>query len=239
MTVFDALRKYLAGGLFFGRANPRNKPRPLPSHDARSYALAKFGDFLAALEWSRPGDLGKPDVPYRIAREDIYEEQPDDPAQLNFPSIAFLPARGMHDQYNLGPSDIIDESRDQYGKGTVLLLQGEYIEQFMVEVWGSHIAERRSILAGIQAVMRMNERSNALQLLLPEYFGRVASFSLMDSQNIDDPDVVRGRRRGQIAVELRVPEVVLVDAVTMRPCICIEVVDKLRSEQCGHDADST
>jgi hypothetical protein len=235
MSVFDTLMKYLAGRSFFGRVNPRNKPRPLPAYDARTHALGRFADFLASLEWSRRGNVGEPDVSYRIPREDVYEDQPDDPANLNFPSLAFLPARGTHDQYTLGPCDVIEESYGQFGKGTVLLLQGEYIELFMVEAWGSHVVERRSILAGIQAVIRMNERSNALQLSLPAYYNRVASFSLVDSTYIDDPDVVRGRRRGQVAIELRVPEVILVDAITMRPCLCVEVVDEL----CGQDAMST
>lgn len=232
MSVFDAFMKYLAGRNFFGRSNPRNKPRPLPAYDARTHALYRFADFLAALEWSKPGNEGEADIPFRIPREDIYTEQPDDPTSLNFPSIAFLSARGQHDQYTLGPSDLLEDTYDKFGKGTVLLLQGEYIESFMLEAWGSHLYERRSILAGVQAVLRMNERSNALQLNLPAYYNRIASFTLIDSQHVDDPDVVRGRRRGQIAIELRVPEVVLVDAITMRPCLCVEVADEL----CGQDA---
>lgn len=235
MSVFEALSNYLAGRSFFGRVTPRNKDRPLPAYDPRSHALNRFADFLAALEWSRMGNIGKPDISYKIPRDDIYTEQPDDPASLNFPCIAFLSARGLHDQYALGPSQTIEETYEQFGRGTVLIHQGEYIETFMVEVWGSHIADRRSVLAGIEAVIRTNERSNALQLTLPTYFNRVASFSLIDSQYIDDPDVVRGRRRGQIAVELRVPEVLLVDAITMRPCLCVEVVDDL----CGQDVRST
>lgn len=235
MSLFDALKTYLAGRDFFGRVNPRGKERPLPAYDARTHALTRFRDFLAELEWSRPGNVGEPEITYRIPKEDIYPDQPDDPASMNFPSLAFLPARGMHDQYTLGPSDLIEESFGMYGKNTVLLRQGEYIELFLVEAWGSHVSDRRSILAGIQAVMRMNQRSNALQLSLPNYYGRVASFSLVDSQYIDDPDVVRGRRRGQVAIELRVPEVMLVDAITMRPCLCIEIVDEL----CGQDVTST
>lgn len=235
MSVFDAFMKYLAGRSFFGRTTPCNKPRSLPAYDPRTHALHRFADFLAALEWSKTGNIDGPDIAYQIPREDIYTEQPDDPASLNFPSIAFLSARGLHDQYTLGPSQTIDETYEQFGRGTVLIHQGEYIETFMVEVWGSHIAERRSVLAGIEAVMRLNERSNALQLTLPDYFNRVASFSLIDSQYVDDPDVVRGRRRGQVAVELRVPEVLLVDAITMRPCLCVEVVDEL----CGQDVRST
>lgn len=230
MSTFDALLAFLAGKDFFGRANPRNKPRPLPAYDPRTHALQRFREFLAALEWLRPGNIGEPDVPYRIPLDDIYTDQPDDPASLNFPSLAFLPARGLHDQYNLGPSDLLEETHDRFGRGTVLLRQGEYIETFMIEAWGSHVVERRSILAGVEAILRLNQRSNALQLSLPDYYCQVASFSLIDSQYIDDPDVVRGRRRGQIAVELRVPEVLLVDAITMRPSICVEVVDQLRQD---------
>ena len=63
MSVFDAFMKFLAGRNFFGRANPRNKPRPLPAYDARTHALYRFADFLAALEWSKPGNEGEADIP--------------------------------------------------------------------------------------------------------------------------------------------------------------------------------
>src|SRR5262249_52029533 len=150
--------------------------------------------------------------------------QPDNIADLSTPALGMIPSRGIHNSYSLGPPDLLDDTLDAYAPGAALLLQGEYTESFQVEVWSSHPAERQALLAGLQGALRMSQRSQALTLTLPDYFDRVATFRLDESQNVDDPDVVRGRRRGQLMVELTVPEVLLVDAVTLRPAVRVRSV---------------
>lgn len=215
----------LVAGTVLGTIWPPAPARSLPDFDARTRAVRKLCDFLALLEFTRTMEKGAPPTPYRVPRESIFEEQPDDPVKLRFPAIAVLPGRGVHDNWRLGPVDFVEGTRDVYGRGTALVDLGEYVEPIMLEAWGSHPAERRSILAGIEAVIRLGSRSSALRLKLPEYFDRVASFALNESQYVDDPDLVRGRRRGQVMLELRVQEVLLVDAVTLRPYVDVDAYE--------------
>jgi hypothetical protein len=223
----DAARLVL--GPILGDVYPPAPSRSLPDFDARTHAVRRFCDFIAALEFSRTGEApGQQAIAYRIPRAQVFEEQPDEPERLRFPSVAILPGRGVHDNWRLGPVDLIDETRERWGRGTALADLGEYVEPILVESWGSHPAERRSVLAGIESVIRLGQRSSALRLLLPAYYDRVATFQLNESQYVDDPDLVRGRRRGNVMLELRVQEVVLVDVVTLRPLVEVQAVDDLR-----------
>lgn len=211
----------LVVGTLFGNVYPRAPARPLPDFDARTHALRRFADFLSLVEFSRTGDGAA--IRYQIPRANIFIEQPDEVTKLRFPSLAFLGAEGNHEQWQLGPSELIEESRDVYGRDTALLDLGEYTEIFAIEAWTSHPAERRSLIAGLTTLLRMDEQSQALTLTLPNYYNRTADFWLERSRYNDDPDVIRGRRRGAVVVGMQVQEVLLVDVRTMRPVVDIEV----------------
>ncbi len=211
-------------GSVFGTVQPTPQERPLPDFDARSHALRRFADFLALCEFSRTGDEGGAPVRYRVPRANIFVEQPDDVSRLRFPSLAFIGQRGKHEPYGLGPAALLDDTRDVYGKGTALLDLGEYQEAFTIEVWSSHPAERRSLIAGLTTVLRLDEASQSVTLTLPGYYDRTACFWLNESHYNDDPDIIRGRRRGAVFAELRVQEVALVDAVTLRPIVDVDVL---------------
>ena len=229
MGLLGRAAKYVLGPLL-GDVYPPTPPRPLPDFDARSRALRRFCDFIAALEFSKTGAVGAPAVPYFVPREQVFEEQPDEPDRLRFPAVAILPGRGVHDNWRLGPVQLIEETFGEFGVGTALADLGEYVEPIVVEAWGNHPSERRSILAGIESVIRFGQTSSALRLSLPDYFNRVATFQLNESQYVDDPDIVRGRRRGQLMLELRVQEVALVDEKTLRPMVEVALVDDLEAD---------
>ncbi len=212
-------------GRWFGDVYPAKEPAPLPSADARDHALRRFREFLAALVFSRKGDRPGEDIAFQVPIESIFVDQPDDPQRLTFPAISIVSARGDHDTYRLGPFDLQDDTLDVYGKGTALLDQGWYEETFTLEVWGNHPADRLALLAGIKAALRVSQRSYALILSLPSYYDQQAQFSLEASQSVDDPSVIQGRRRAQIYIELGVPEVLLVNAVTLQPAAVVMVVD--------------
>jgi len=115
----------------------------------------------------------------------------------------------------------LEESWNVYAPGTVLVLLGEYSEQITVEVWGSHRAERRALLTGIARGLRASSDTYPIRIRLPEHYDRTAEFWLEAGQHIDDPDVVRGRRRGHLFVNMRASEVQLVNVVTMRPYVML------------------
>lgn len=213
-------------GRWFGEVYPSAEPRPLPPATARDHALRRLRDFLALCVFSRKGDMGGPPIAFQIPKDRIFVEQPDDPQRLDFPSIGMLPGLGSTDTGNLGPTDLIEESKDVYGLGTALLDQGWYAETFTIECWTNHPAEREAVLGGIEAALRMSDRSSALALTLPGYYGRIAQFSLESAQHVDDPAVIQGRRRGQIQVALGVQPVLLVNAVTLEPHVTVGVVTR-------------
>jgi hypothetical protein len=212
-------------GHWFGDTYPERKINPLPPSTARDFALRRFREFFSLLTFSRKGTTENDPISFKIPIDRIFTEQPDNIPDLNFPALGMIPSRGIHNTYGLGPPDFIEDSFDTYGQGTALLLQGEYTERFQVEAWATHPAERQALLAGVQGALRVSQRSQALTLTLPDYFDRVATFRLDESQNVDDPDLVRNRRRGLLEVELTVPEVLLVDTVTLRPAVRVRAVD--------------
>jgi hypothetical protein len=146
-------------------------------------------------------------IPFQVPIANILIEQPDDPKVLKFPSIAFLPGVGSNEPIGLGPPKIMEETVDKFGDGTALVLASEFSEVFIVEVWASTRAERRALVAGISVALRSVEESYSTRIMLPDYYDQIAEFWLVETRYIDDPDVVRGRRRAHLMVGMRVPEV--------------------------------
>lgn len=201
----------------YGRVWPVRAEKPLPEVDTRSYALRRFREFLSLLRFRRAGAVGAKSIEFRVPIENIHTEQPDDVKDLKFPGIAIVPGKGTSEPIGLGPPKILEETWNVYGEGSVLVQSGEYSEDFIVEVWGSQRAERRALLAGISAALRSADDSYSVRMKLPEYFDRVVSFWLNGQMHIDDPDVVRGRRRGHLFVGMCLAEVQLINAVKLRP----------------------
>jgi hypothetical protein len=226
MSLLGSATQFLLGRWFGQVEPPPSECLIAPDIDARTFALRRLRDFLAALTFSRTGPKNGQPISFQIPEKDILLEQPDDMKSLSFPAVAVIPGVGVHDTYGLGPAELVDDTHGVYGPPCTALLQiAEYIEPLTLEVWGSVGAERRALLTAIRYALRMSQRSSALHLTLPDYYDRVCSFRLDESLYIDDPDVIRGRRRGQIRLTLHVPEVLLVDVRTLHPYAAIEALD--------------
>jgi hypothetical protein len=230
MGLREAFRDLV--GLFFGQVHPPRPERALPDLDPRTHALRAFIRFIAGVQFAKTGDIGKPAIPFHVHEDDIYDTQPGDPAKLNFPSLSVVSSRGVHDQYALGAADLDEDTRDRFAPGTALVRLGEYVETLTIEAWGGNQAERRALLVGLSTAMRLSQRSQRLILELPDYYCQRSAFSLDESQYVDEPDVIRGRNRGQLIVTLHVPEVVLVDVMTMQPYLEVEVTSAETPEVC-------
>ncbi len=92
----------------------------------------------------------------------------------------------------------------------------------MLEVVAAKAATRRAIVEGLKQALRSADSSTALNLSLPDYFNQVAQFTLLNTSYIEDQDAVRNRRRAHLTIELYVPEVLLANAVTMKPFITVQ-----------------
>jgi hypothetical protein len=213
----------------YGRVWPVRAEQALPDTDTRTIGLRRLAQFFSLLRFQRRGDRPGQTIEFRVPSDNIYIEQPDNIAELKFPSIGILPGRGTSEPLGLGPAKVLEETWNEFKLGTVLVQQGEYTEDFTVEVWGNTRAERRALVAGISAALRSADDSYSTRILLPEYYNQIVAFTLNSQQHIDDVEVVRGRRRGHLFVNMRLPEVQLINVSEMNPF--------LQLAECGVDVD--
>jgi hypothetical protein len=184
---------------------PPFPPSQLPNRDARTHALNVFAQWLASLVYRRTMAVGAPPEAFQIPPERIFIEQPDSVEGLVFPAIGIIPGRGQYLVRGIGGADPLQDTLTSDGRA--LVIPYDYQEQFTVEGIGSKISERRSIAAAIEVAMGMYEGTTDLRLVMEDYFGIVATFTLMERENIDDVDVQRGRRKVHLSVQMIVPVV--------------------------------
>lgn len=212
---------------FAGTPQGTTFPYPFQDVDARHVALETLKTYLSLLIFTRPGGVNEAPIEYTIPRENIETEWPGEQknGDISFPGIGINAGEGTHDTYGLGAAQAIEDSADVYGEGTVLIALAEYNEEFMLEVWADSRAQRRSIVAGMLEALMPLQESSSLRLKLPAYYDRVARFSYTGVRYVDDPDVVRGRWRAQLRIDMTVPEVALREYVRAKNLLEVTVED--------------
>lgn len=222
-TVTDSAAKLLQGAPT--APFPKQPVPPIAvDKEPRDFALERLALFFSRLIYFRTGANGQV-VPFRIRRRNIHVEQPDNEDSLRFPGIAFIPGQGESVDFGLGAPLLLEQTKDRFAPGTAVIARAEYVETVTVEVWGSHIPERRAIAAGIRRAMGFSEESFSIRMPLPDYFGVVAEYTLNTSLRIDDPDVIRNRRRAHFMVEIRLCEAQLVAVTEIKPTIDVVTLD--------------
>ncbi len=239
MTMVGDILKYLAGTL------RTEQPVPL-DFDARTVALNTLATYLSLCRFSRTGGVGEQPIVFRIPRDSIFPEQPDNVVDAPLPSIGVVANEGQHENYNLGPPEVHDATADVYGKGTALVELGDYVEELNLEVWAATIPERRALTTGLREAFSPLEESSALRLKLPDYYDRIATFELIGTRRIEDTAHL-GRRKAQLRVRLTVPEVALVryvrftrvEAIVETTDGQVEALEKLREVLASYQAPQT
>lgn len=230
MTVVDDsadMRALVAGGGLLGTVYPAGTGAIMPDQGAREYALDRLRQFIAAIVFRRTMAEGQAPQRFRIPDNQIHLFQPDDGTDADLPSVAFLPGETSHDVYGLGPAELVEESADVFEVGKVLVLLADYVERVTIEVWAAKHAARRAVKSGIETAMLMSDSSSVLRLALPAYFNQVATYTLIDGPGYyEEVDAIRNRRKAQIPIELRVPELVLVDYRRLQVVIDMGGVDR-------------
>lgn len=192
----------------------------LPDKGAREFALRALRQFVCALTFRQTAAAGNPAKGFRVTRERFHIYQPDDVVELEAPGIGVLPGAYEHDYYGLGAPELIESTADRYGKGLVVARLSDYVETVTLDCVATQHAIRRSLIEGLKVAMRLGGTSGALRLRLPDYYDAIATFSLPGGPGyLDDVETAKNRRRAQMAVELRVPELVLVPYTTLTPSI--------------------
>jgi len=188
---------------------------PLPDYDARSQALRVLCQWFSSLVYRRTMAPGQPSDPFSITPDRVFYEQPDTVEGLQFPTISILPGRGQYMTRGIGGAEPDDDTATV--DGLALLVPYDYNELLTVEAWGSKISERRSVVAAIEAAMGSYEGTTDLRLVMKDYYGLAATFSLMERENLEDVETPRGRRRVHLYLQLSVPVVVAARFTTLNP----------------------
>lgn len=198
----------------FGDVYPRQPSPPFAFQPAREYALDTLKLFISRLEFRRTGgkSSGNKPIAFRVPIGDVREWRDDatTTSDNGYPTIGFVPGRAANEPYGLGPARELEETRDQFEPGTVLVLRGDHVETIQIEISCVSPSERSAVFEGLLACFRLQQDSSALKLVCADYFCRVATFSLMSSEVFEDDDALINRRRAQIGIELTIEEVSLV-----------------------------
>ena len=207
----------LVKGRLYGTVYPPKKNPPGLAVDGRTIALRTLARYIAALTFWRPGDTrGSPPIPFTIPIERFFIEMPDDKQSMGFPCITVVHNTAQYKVIGLTPY-VEEDSLDQWGPGTVVQWQDEYVEDIQLEVWCNMKAERRAILAGIETALSPTEQQAGLRFHMPDYYDEIVCFMLSTRRLVDNPDSLRKRRSATLGINMRFTVVALVNAVTMQP----------------------
>ena len=128
-------------------------------------------------------ERGAPSDPFALDLNRVFIEYPDNVETLQFPSIAFVPGRGQYiPRSALGGASVAEDTYNQNGPGSALLIAVDYKEAFTIEIWASKIAERRAMVAAIETMFFSYDGTTDLRIILEDYYGLVATFTLMSER---------------------------------------------------------
>ena len=226
----------LEGAVFPPRANPLPGPT-----DARTCALEALQAYLSAIPIQRLGGMdavGKREEPstYSIPLKNMLIGWPDFEERLTFPSIVMLSGGKTNNDYPLTPYTI-EETYDQFCKGTVLQVLYEYNEPIILEIWATKKPELRGIMRAIEAACMPEEGAGSVYMTTKHYFERTARFMFKESQLQENANSAIGRRVGQIFLDMSINVVRLVNANTMIPVTQVIVDVNVETDQVVTDAD--
>lgn len=205
--------------------------------DGRTAALRILRRYLSEITFFRQGGKTasgerEPAIAFRIPEKDIQIEWPDEVDELDLPSIALLSQEsGKYESLGMTPAAIVEDSKDQFGPGTVLNAQAELVETFVIEVWCKTRQERRGIRHGIESAMSPLQNVSGIRFRMPDYYDRLATYELQSAEIIDDEASTFARRKLRFEVLLRYVQVSLVKLPTFFPQPTTDVVvDSLEDE---------
>lgn len=229
MSFSKEVRAVLWNDPFGENVFPKRDRQPPLAEDGRTVALRTLKRYLADLSFYRPGGFDKvtgeklPPIKFKIPPVDIHVEWPDDESELNMPAIALL-AQAPADYDSVGLASHVDETtRDVFAPKTVVNIMGEYVEQFVLEIWSETKAHRRSLLIGIEQALSPFEQMSGLRFRMPDYYGQLVCFALKTRELVDDEDAVRVRRRARMVIDMRFNSVSLANVEPLEPLLSATV----------------
>ena len=213
LGLFAPLTKLLASAPI-GTTYP-GRVRRFPERDGREHALQALRRYVAAVPFADPERAGQS---FGIDERDVHADFAPADQEPKLPAAGVVSAQADLDFAYLGGQIFEEETLHRFGRDTALVFFGFHTEEVTLELWCRDVPQRRSVVAGLKAAFWAGEGRGTVDLLLPEYYCRKARFWLSKAWVPDEPESLRGgRRRALLTLRLQVPEVLLVDAGTMRP----------------------
>lgn len=223
MSVLASLLRVLGPGTTpFGLVSPaRPPPRPLPV-DGRTIALLQLREYITNLDLLVSTGPGKPPERFNILPENFHIEWPDGEEDLKFPAVTILPAAADYEELSFPPF-LLEDTKDVYGRGTAVQVACAWQETLKMEIHATRSAQRQGIKAAIETQMNPLEELGGLRLAMPGYFGETCRFTMTTGEVVDGPDSAKARRKCQLGLLLEHNVVRLVDYVTLRPAVTMDV----------------
>lgn len=227
MNTISSVSSYLRSlfvGTPFGVTYPKRPPPRSAVVDGRTAGLEVLKSYVSELTFFRPGTTktSRP-IPFQIRLDDVHVEAADHEQDEKFPSISFIQVQdGTYNPIGL-TALTLEDTRDKYGVGSVLVQQSQYVENVAIEVFASLKPERRAIIKGLEEALVPTDYLYGIRFSMPEYYDQVATFSLVSRKLDEGPDVARHRRMGNLVVEMTYNVVALVNYVEFRPILQIDV----------------
>lgn len=203
------------------------EPYPsLPDIDARSHGLRVLSRWFSSLVFRRTMAPAQESQAFSVTPDRVFYELPDAVELLQFPSIGVLPGRGQYITRGIGGAEPDGQTADGY----TLAVPYDYQELLTIEVMGSTSVERRAMVAGIEAAVGGFEGTTDLRLIMPEYFGLAATYSLMERENLEEPESPRGRRRAHLYMQMLVPVVTRANMVALHTSFDVNVTGSVGAD---------
>lgn len=230
----------LLWGQPFGEVYPRREAPPPPVYDGRTAALRILREYFSELVFYRPGgkdELGesKDPIAFKIDPRDIHIEWPDNEAELRAPSLAFL-SIGPADYESIGMTCYVDERWKE--PGYLLTWMSNYKETFSIDIWCETKQQRRSVILGLEQSLSPLEYMAGIRFVMPDYYGQLVTFSLVNREIVDDEMASVLRRKAKLLVEMNFHVCALYPVNPLEPVVDIQVdTDEDTNEDIAFPAD--
>lgn len=139
------------------------------------------------------------------------------------PTVALVQnGRTSYDSQGLVGGTLLEDSLDQWGKGTILQRLGAATLQLDVIVWSAHKEERRAVAKSIEDLFLVEpqEEKHGRLIVVPQYFDRVVRLDLSGSERGDSIDAAQKNQWilvASLAAEVELVRLVGSPPTMMRP----------------------